>query len=132
MGVPGVPIKINPSEIAEAIKKYRGVVSRIHPALGMSHDTFYKLLKKHPSLKEALDEARETHTLELVDGAENALVKALSQDDMSIALKAAMYVLNNKGRDRGYNHPNAEVKQVSLPDIAEAYEKRLITQPDFI
>ena len=105
MGTPGVPTTITKDQIAEAIKKKKGVGAHICKMLDISYPTFYDLIAKY-DLKEELQKERNAFGDVMCDQAENILMRAINQDqDMPSALGAAKYILNNKGRDRGYYPP---------------------------
>ena len=72
-----------------------------------------------PEIKDALDEARTEYDTILCDSAENALLFALNQrEDIGSAVRSAQYVLNNKGRRRGYTPPSVSQNQNSEGDRA--------------
>lgn len=104
MGVCGVPLPITNEEIKQAIKKHKGVVSSVCKSLDIGHTAFYTRMAKDKSIKQCLDESRAEFDELLCDLSENVLTYALSQrEDMASALGASKYVLNNKGRIRGYS-----------------------------
>lgn len=119
MGLQGVKNTSSKSDILKAIRDKKGVVTYIYKELGMSHTTFYEILNSDPEYKVALDEARKDLDDTLCDAAENALMFALSQrDDLGSSVRSAQYVLNNKGRKRGYTPPTVMQPADSLkPDI---------------
>ena len=104
MGISGVPCLVTNQDIKDAIKKKKGVVSSVCKALPLGHATFYQRMAKDKSIKQCLDEARAEFDELLCDLSENVLTDAMSQrTDMASALGASKYVLNNKGRIRGYS-----------------------------
>lgn len=106
MGTPGVPWKAPKSVILECIKNRKGVVTHICADLHIAYDTYAKHIKNDPELKEAIDTARNDYETTLCDMAETALMRALNQkDDLSAAISSAKFVLNNRGRKRGYTPP---------------------------
>ena len=119
MGTPGVAYQVNIPDILKVIEEKRGVVTQIHKQLGISHTFFYELIAKYPEIKKAIDEARLVLDDTLCDAAENALLFALSQrEDLGSSVRSAQYVLNNKGRKRGYTPPTVAQAPDSLkPDI---------------
>lgn len=111
MGTQGVPITVTKSQITEAIKKKKGVGAQICQHFDISYDTFYKLIKKY-NLKDELQVARNDFDETICDMAETALMRALNQkEDLSSSLSSAKFVLNNKGRKRGYYPPVAQTQQ---------------------
>lgn len=107
MGTPGVPLNITKDEIREAIKKARGRVTHAAKALSISHNTIYTKLNEDPELWECVHEARKANDEYMLDMAEDTLLHAISKrdDDGTNALKSSFFILNNKGRGRGYNPP---------------------------
>lgn len=104
MGIPGVPFDCTKDQILDAIKKSGGRFLHIAALLNYDDTTVRKHINADPELVQALKDARKTRDEGLLDGAEDALKKALEKvdTDMQSALKSAFYVLNNKGQDRGY------------------------------
>lgn len=132
MGVSGVPLPITHEEIKEAIKKHKGVVSSVCKTLNMGHNAFYVRMGQDPSIKECLDHSRSEFEELICDLSENVLSFALSQrEDLSSALASAKYVLNNKGKKRGYNHPaENQHSQITCSELQDKYEKGEIKQSD--
>ena len=104
MGTPGVPFNIPRKRILESIKAKKGVVTQICADLGIAYDTYYKNIKSNAEYKEAIDNARNDYDTTICDMAETALMRALNQkEDLSASLSSAKFVLNNKGKSRGYS-----------------------------
>lgn len=103
MGTPGVPLTISKATIAACIKKHKGVVTYICKELNIHHSTFLIKVRADPELVEELSKARNAMSDEMCDLAENALIRAVTQEqDLSSAISSAKFILNNKGKDRGY------------------------------
>lgn len=65
-----------------------------------------KHVKQYPDLVELIDHLRTDRDESLLDKAEDYLDVAMSQQkDLASGLKSAFFVLNNKGKPRGYNPP---------------------------
>jgi hypothetical protein len=126
MGTPGVPFNIPKSRILEIIKKKKGVVTQICSALKIDWKTYHKHIYKNPELKEALDIARQDYDETICDLAETTLMRVLKQqEDLSASISSAKFVLNNKGKSRGYTPPNAhrdlsEDEKRQLKEIAKS------------
>lgn len=104
MGTQGVPLNKTKSDILEAIKKGKGIVTHIAQLLDCSYETFYVRMRADPEIKAALAKAREEFDENLLDLAEHSLVRAMKQqEDIGNAISSAKYVLNNKGKSRGYS-----------------------------
>jgi len=139
MGVSGVPLPITHAEIKEAIKKHKGVVSSVCKTLNMGHNAFYVRMAEDPTIKQCLDEARSEFDDFICDLSENVLTYALSQrDDLSSALGSAKYVLNNKGKKRGYSpipvsneNKDTEILEVlnGIKSISENSGGKIVEQP---
>lgn len=107
MGTPGVPLNLPKDAIVAALKKNDGKVNHASKDLDIHPWTLRKLIKKDPELQDLLQKLRHNYDEKLLDQAEETLKYALEQkhDDVNAALKSSFYVLNNKGRARGYNPP---------------------------
>ena len=62
--------------------------------LGVTRRTVYNYVNKYPTIKQALDDARQ----ENLDFAENQLMKAVRAGNVT----AIMFLLKTLGKDRGY------------------------------
>jgi len=107
MGTPGVTSSITKSQIVKCIKNRKGVGARICEDLNVCYQTFYKLIEKY-DLKDELQRERNAFAETMCDVAESVLMRGMVQtQELGNALSAAKYVLNNKGRNRGYYPPVA-------------------------
>lgn len=103
MGTQGVPLNIPKSTISLAIKKHKGVITRMREELKAGHTALLTVIRKDPDLSKELEEERLGFSDEMCDLAENALIVAVSQtQDLGSAISSAKFILNNKGKDRGY------------------------------
>lgn len=107
----GIPIlqQIPKEEILALIEKH-GIALDVYTELGISHTTFYKLMKDNPDMQEALDKARKKLMERKCDEAEKVLFKLMKRVDEDeklarLSLNSAQYYLNNQGKQRGYAHP---------------------------
>lgn len=106
MGTSGVPWNVPKNRIIEAIKAKRGVLTHVCKELDAAHETVLRHINKDPELKAVLDAARHEYDDLICDLSENTLLYAVSQkEDLSNGIRAAQFVLNNKGRKRGYTPP---------------------------
>lgn len=87
-------MKYTEKQILEAISGTGGVVSDVAERLGCARSTVYRYVDRYPSVAEALQDERE----ELLDLAEEGLMKRVREHD----LRAIIFVLKTKGKDRGY------------------------------
>lgn len=109
----GIPLfdQVSKDDILESIKKH-GIAVDVYTELGFSHTTFYNLMKEHPDLQEAMDDARKKMLERKCDEAEKVLFKLMKRADedekiAKLSLNSAQYYLNNQGKQRGYAHPKA-------------------------
>lgn len=121
MGTQGVPLKPIPhNEIKSAIKNNKGRLTYAAKALGICYDSIRKLIDPHPELVEFVAKCRNEFDHSLLDQAESVLVHAMNQHekDLTNALKSTFFVLNNKGKERGYHPPsNASGEPVNVKDL---------------
>lgn len=110
MGTPGVPFSVKKETIEASIKKHGGRLIRVAAELNCKRDVIRKIISNDPELSQLLDDCRHQRDENLCDLAEDTLNDAMENriGDMNNALKSAFFVLNNKGKDRGYNHPDAQ------------------------
>ena len=81
-------------EVEQAIKQKDGNISDIAEALGVARSTVYRKINKHPSLKQTLDDSRES----LVDLAEGKLRTEVKKGNIT----AIIFTLKTLGKSRGY------------------------------
>ena len=81
-------------EVIGALKQYHGMVAIAARKLRCSRQTIYTMIQNHPTVREALDEARE----HMKDVAETSLFQHIIMGDAW----AVCYYLKTQGRDRGY------------------------------
>lgn len=134
MATPGVPWDCKDSVIVEHLKKAKGRLTYACKTLNVHYETLKKRIDKTPELQKILSELRNELDTTLLDSAENCLLYAMSKQDQDLgnALKSSFYVLNNKGKDRGYsakNHPNNQ-PDVSTDDIASFIRQTIANNKD--
>lgn len=125
MGVSGVPWKCEKNRIISALKNNKGVITRTCAELNCDPTTLRKRIEKDPELIELLSDLRHNLDTTILDMAENTLMYAmgLQKSDINAALKSTFYVLNNKGRDRGYQRIKGDEDGSENP--VEALKKAL-------
>lgn len=99
------PEKLDRKEIIDAIKKYHGKVAFVAQSLSVSTATIYNYVNKYSTVKAALDDAQNNWDEGLLDTAESKLQKAVNNGDVW----AIRYILNTKGKKRGYGEKNNAV-----------------------
>ena len=103
-------------EVANAIRDANGMVSAAARKLSVDRTTVYRYINKYVTVKNALDEARDS----LLDMTEAQLFKAIKAGNVT----AIMFTLKTIGKDRGYversqhevSGPDGDVIRVSLVD----------------
>lgn len=86
--------KFSTKVIIDAIRRAEGNLTAAAEALGVSRSTIYRYVTDRATVKEALDETRES----LIDTAENQLAKKIKSGDMT----AIIFFLKTQGKSRGY------------------------------
>jgi hypothetical protein len=84
-------------DVIEAIFQGMGIKTAIAKKLGCGRSTLDALIRSNPRISEAYTEALD----HLLDAAEHKLVEQVLKGDM----KAIRYLLDTKGRARGYGQP---------------------------
>lgn len=113
-------------DIIEALEKTMGNIRHAAKLLGYDYNTgpIFKRLKRHPEMREALEEIRRNRATVECDFAEDTVSYAMQQRerDLATSLKAAIFTLNNLGKDRGYCHPDDVRKEEDkgLVDLIKA------------
>lgn len=137
-------VKIDDADIALAIKKEFGRVIYAAKHLKCHPDTIYEHLKRSAELRAVLAECRVRYDEIRLDWSEQILDEFTQQQrrkkngsidpdfDANHAFKASIYLLNNKGKERGYAHPEAaanklpEAQMASLHTYVEAQRQKLL------
>ena len=96
----------------EALVKSYGNISQSCNSSGVSSASFYKWKDQDPTFAEQARQAIEEGQQLRLDRAEFVQAKLLDSKDEGMRLKTSMYILNNKGKKRGYNN---EVEQTPPP-----------------
>src|SRR5678809_1190649 len=107
MGTPGVPWNKDNATIVTAIKKHKGRLTHIakDPTIDCAVITVRTRINNTPELKDLLQDVRNHWVESTLDKAEDVLTTLMDgvQEDRGCALKAAMFALNNLGKERGYS-----------------------------
>ena len=86
--------KYTATQIAEALTKANGIISTAARIVGCDRSTVHNYINKSPSVKKALEDAREATT----DEVESELLKRIREGDTT----AIIFYLKTVGRNRGY------------------------------
>lgn len=130
MGTQGVPWDVEKSVIIEALKRQKGRLTYACKDLDCAYETLKRHINKDPELQEIVSQLRNQFDCALLDTAESVLMKGMAQEDIAQALRASFYVLNNKGAERGYNHPEASQVKITPADLLELARAGKLKQSD--
>ncbi len=86
--------KVTAAEAAQAIKDKRGFVTHAAKQLGISRRQLHRLINNHPTIKEALTDARE----EMKDFAESEMYQKIMDGDTTMII----FYAKTQMKDRGY------------------------------
>lgn len=107
MGVQGVPRGFDQTTISEAIITGKGRMNKIAETLQCAISTAREYIALYPECVKLLQNERNKRDENLLNGAEDTLQYAIDNHkiDVNAALKSSFFVLNNKGKLRGYIAP---------------------------
>lgn len=93
--------------------------------MNIHRDTLYEAFKSKPELKKIFDEVRNQIETEWMDQSEKVLwySLALAESKPSIALKAAMYIADKRGKSRGWEGENTQAEDKEKLDSVFSYWK---------
>jgi hypothetical protein len=86
----------------EAIKAAKGKITLAAHSIGCTRETIYQYAKRYATVQSAIDKSRNDFDEELLDIAEHKLRQSVLEGEQW----AVTYVLNKKGRARGYMDSN--------------------------
>lgn len=86
--------RLKPADYAQAITEAQGLISVAARRLGVNRSTIYSAINRHPTVAEALQDARERTT----DLAEGKLYGKINDGDIT----AIIFYLKTQGKSRGY------------------------------
>ena len=106
MGTPGVPFDVPKDKIVTALKNAKGVIEKTAIELKYAPNTVLRHIKKDPELVELLANLRSDYEETLLNLAEGVVETALRNHatDANNAVKMAMFTLNARGRERGWDN----------------------------
>jgi superfamily II DNA or RNA helicase len=114
------PERFTAQQVADAVYEAKGLASIAARRLGVSATTVRKYAAKHPSVKEAILQARE----DLKDFAESKLLTRIDAEDMT----AIIFYLKTQAKDRGYverQEVNATVETRDLTQLSDDDLRRI-------
>lgn len=86
--------KVTASQAIEAIKEKKGFITQAAKSLGISRRHLHRLINRHPTIKEAVEDAKE----EMKDFAESKLYDGITNDNTALII----FYLKTQAKDRGY------------------------------
>jgi hypothetical protein len=86
--------KVTAAQCAKAIKEHKGFITQAAKTLGISRSHLHVLINRHPTIKEALTDARE----EMKDFAESKIYQGINNDNTALLILYA----KTQMKDRGY------------------------------
>lgn len=116
-------MKVTAADAAQAIKEAKGFVTTAAKRLNVSRTQLYRLINRYPTVKEALDDARE----EMKDFAEAQLFKNI-RDGKETSL---IFYLKTQAKDRGYierhqmEHSGPDGGPIQTEDVGLTDEERV-------
>ena len=96
--------KVTDEKLIELIYKYKGFVTQVSQAAGISRLTFYNRMHKNEDIETALADARE----QIVDFAESKLLELIQDGNIN----AIMFFLKTQAKHKGY-YEKQEIDQKS-------------------
>ena len=86
--------KTNAAEAAEALRESKGFITQAAKSLGISRRQLHNLINQHPTVKDALDDAKE----EMKDFTESKIYQGIANDNTALII----FYAKTKMKDRGY------------------------------
>jgi DNA invertase Pin-like site-specific DNA recombinase len=86
-------MKVTVAQVIEAIDEY-GFITQSARALGISRRHLHRLINKHPTIKEAVEDAKER----MKDLAESKLKQGIEEGNPTLII----FYLKTQAKDRGY------------------------------
>lgn len=86
--------KVTAAQCAKAIKEQKGFITQAAKSLGITRSHLHVLINRHPTIKEALTDARE----EMKDFTEGKLSEGIEDGNATLII----FYLKTQAKDRGY------------------------------
>ncbi len=122
---------VPPADISDIFFKKKCHVTDICKALLISRETFYKHLRTNAELKSTFDKVREDLSNEWLDQSEKVIwyVMSLAEARPGLALKAATYITDKRGKSRGWEGPASESEHA--PKLDALFDRLAKQQDDY-
>ena len=120
MGTSGVLWDVDENTLRSLLQKHSGVINRVAKEVRMDRHTVKRKIEAFPALVELVNNLRENLCHTFIDMAENCLLVAMAsqKEDSAGAIRAAMFTLNSRGKEWGWNNAfKPDGIQVSLCDF---------------
>lgn len=107
--------------VLDALKATGGNVTLAAEMLKCCKQTLYQWIWDYPDIKEEIERLREVAREVQLDQSEAVVsfAESMKEKDLTNALKAAMFKLNNLGSKRKYNHPDVAAVKENQKAIAD-------------
>ena len=122
---------IPPPDIEDIFFRYKCNITDSAKAMGVSRSCLNDHLKTNPEVKAAFEKVEQSLDREWVDVAEKNVwyALALAKERPGHALKAAMYVLDKRGKARGWEGATTESEHA--PKLDELFNRLAKQQDDY-
>ena len=108
--------KYKVGDYIEQIEKPNGIIKTVAEAMGVSRSAVYGMADRHPTVKQALEDARAN----MIDDAESMLHKLIMNGDRG----AITFLLRTLGKDRGYVERSETIYREEL-DVRKLSDEEL-------
>jgi len=119
--------KVTAAEAAQALRDKKGFITQAAKQLGISRRHLHRLIEAHPTIKEALEDAK----AEMKDFTESKIYKGINRGNTALII----FYAKTQMKDRGYTEKQ-EIDQrtthieVDLSSLTEDQLKRLAAGED--
>jgi hypothetical protein len=119
--------KVSTAEASQALRDSKGFITTAAKRLGISRMQLHRLINAHPTIKEALEDAKE----EMKDSAESKIYQGINEGNTALII----FYAKTQMKDRGYTEKQ-EIDQrtthieVDLSDLTDDQLKRLAAGED--
>lgn len=108
MATPGSPWIVNKTQIVQALKEQKGRLTYVARFFNVDYKTLRKKIDEDSELTELVSDLRNDFENTILDKAESCVLNAIDSSDLNNSLKSAFYVLNSKGKVRGWTNTLTE------------------------
>ncbi len=115
MGTPGVPWVVTKEQLQQALKDHKGKISYVAKYFNVGYRCARRRIESDPELVQLMSDLRNEFEQTILDIAESTVAKTMTklEEDTTNALKSAFFVLNSRGRERGWNNTLSEQVEIT-------------------